>query len=244
MQVLFPGKSVEDLSEYDFMVLLQATSTRAANHAVVRNYAIPFSGPQCYVQRRTKSLLSQEPRVSGQATPARTLDFMWLQCAACEKWRRVDKLTGHFFENKHWHREVILRRRRELLADSPTLAQFLTEWREISGAVADDLTFDLCAELFMDNGFSHLLDPHFKINWRFFLEDVLRSWEISCEDVTSKLNEYWSSQSGVKFACSELSNCSCHEPDDWSLQDREIPWTQFSTGIDVVVFWRPLPSRC
>ena len=124
-----PGKivAVEDLSEADFEELLQRTSARGANHAVVRNYLVQFSGPQCWTQRSEAAVMNIEARVEGVHVVYRPKDFEWLECGTCKRWRRVDLSTARIFSNCQWRQHEYETRRLELCTSFPRLLESLQQ---------------------------------------------------------------------------------------------------------------------
>ena len=97
-----PDIVVTDFSEADFVELLQRTSARGANHAIVRNYVTKFSGPQSWVQRSDAVIMSVDARVKGRSMSYQPKEFELLWCNECKRWRRVDLDTGRLFSNWHW----------------------------------------------------------------------------------------------------------------------------------------------
>ena len=124
VQAFRSGATIANLTEAEFMRCLQATSTRAANHSVVRNYLVAFSGPQCYSQRDDAALLGLEPTVSGVRAPYKTKEFAWLQCNVCSKWRRVDRPTAFLYDSRTWKSADVSLRRREFLEAFPGFPAF------------------------------------------------------------------------------------------------------------------------
>ena len=220
------------------MAVLQATSTRAANRAVVRNYAAPFSGPQCYCQKSSRILLEQEPRVSGAGVATRIPEFMWLQCSDCVKWRRVDLPTGRFFDARVWRQELRKERRRALLSKWPSVVPFLHGWWEVAEFDVGCFDVQFFQVLLRDNGFEELVDGDKEVALLELLEDFLLHYDCASVDVSDRLVAYWNAQGGVRFVCADLSDCACVDADDWDVRRAPVDFDRCSLGQSVVVYWR------
>ena len=79
--------TLEDLTEHEFQELLRRTSQDAHNYSVIKNYCVPFSGPQSFIQRRDEALMHMEPgpRPAKQSANAVSSEFQWLQCDTCDQ---------------------------------------------------------------------------------------------------------------------------------------------------------------
>ena len=110
-----------ELSEADFVELLRRTSTRGANHAIVRNYVTRFSGPQSWAQRCDAGVMSVEAQIQGRSVNYRPNEFELLECSDCQRWRRVDLDTARLFSNWHWLQHEYDARRAALMVCCPNL---------------------------------------------------------------------------------------------------------------------------
>ena len=217
-----PAAELASISKSELMTVLQATSTRAANRAVVRNYAVPFSGSQCYCQRASSSLFQQEPRAMGVGLPLRAGDFVWLQCSDCRKWRRVDLPAGRLFDAQVWRQKSQAERRRSLLSTWPSLLPFLHEWWEVAEVDKAAVCLHLFQSLLQENGFAELLDADNEASLLELLDEFLLHYGCASVDISDRLVEHRNAQGGAQFVCADLSNCACSDVGDWDVRSCPI----------------------
>ena len=212
-----PGIATEDLSEADFVELLQRTSTRPSNHGVVRNYLVAFSGPQSWVQRAEAAVMDLEPRVEGRRVEYRPKEFEWLQCAACERWRRVDLSTVRVFANWHWRHHEHEERKADLCASFPRLLERLRQFVAWDGgsAAAAASSCSSGIDVAAVEAFLELVDMHEAFdaeNHRGLLELVLlecRRRNRPCPDVQREVEALQNAEPGPMFRCEMLSKTTC-----------------------------------
>ena len=219
--------SVEDLSEAAFVELLKRTSSRAANHGIVRNYAVAFSGPQSWVQRSDAGVMELEPLIEGRRVEFRPKDFEWLQCSgACQRWRRVDLSTARAFSNWHWRQHEREERRAALCGSFPRLPA------EVGKCVASDggggsrgavaagdarmphLDIDVVGAYLERAGLQDALSEEHRWGLLELVAVECRRRNRPCGAVQLQLEALQNEASGPVFRCEMLANTTCEDACD------------------------------
>ena len=128
LQAIRDAASLDDVTEEEFQMALHRTAAVAVNHQVTRSYGTPFAGPQSLFQRHDAALMQMEPGPRAGGHAGSTPEFLWLQCDACDRQRRVDQATFDLFHNATWNADAKARRRQDLLEAHPTLERRLRTW--------------------------------------------------------------------------------------------------------------------
>jgi len=241
-----PGNivAVEDLSEADFEELLQRTSSRGANHAVVRNYIVQFSGPQCWTQRSDAAVMNIEPRVAGVHVDYRPKDFEWLECGTCERWRRVDLATARLFSNCHWRRHEYEVRKLELRRSFPRLLESLQQMISWDGGSAaarglsrPSVDSEAVAIFLESVGLHEVLAPKYRRGLLELIVVECRRRDRLCGAVQREVEAFQNEDSGPAFRCDMLSVTTCEDTcDDKQLFARH-DLALYCEGADVTVHW-------
>jgi len=142
LSVLEAGATPETASELAFHRALQATDERMRCSNWFRGIAQEFlyRGPQCFFQRDDLAKLhfdfstarAEYLKDRAPATGTRNGAFLVLQCAQCEKWRRVDTKTFALHRPEVWNRRQRTGRRRDLLARAPWMQRVCDAWLRAS----------------------------------------------------------------------------------------------------------------
>ena len=198
----FAGATIEDVTEGEFMEALKRTSARAANHAVVRNYLVAHSGPQCFIQRFDQALMALEPRAPHTAA-VRPKAFEWIECSRCKK-----TATGgcgdmeRLFANRTWLRETDALERRRLHSDYPRLSGLLTEW--FLHGVPTDRVVKLrhVEKVLKSNGLSSVWeDGGYRIALLDCVSDLAVQHVCRCEEIQEMIVDLWNKRDGQAFDC-------------------------------------------
>ena len=237
LQTVRMGATIEDVTEGEFMEALKRTSARAANHAVVRNYLVAHSGPQCFIKRFDQALMALEPRAPHTAA-VRPKAFEWIECSRCKKTATGRCGNGASICKPHLAVRNGCARATSVALRLPRLSGLLTDW--FLHGVPTDRVVKLrhVEKVLKSNGLSSVWeDGGYRIALLDCVSDLAVQHVCRCEEGQEMIAELWNKRDGQAFDCVMLCDCSCEEPCDWNQARRLFGLQQYFPGCNVTVHW-------
>lgn len=217
---------MNDVTEREFMVALERTSTSMRNWTVTRNFkrACQYKGPQSFghASNAQRMHFDVDDTVSGKSgTTDVDFPFQVLLCEACNNYRRVDDSTYKTFENRGFLYDEVREQILHMVHEYPSMLHDLqSRISETSPPISLDVYNALfkCTDTDASSPSSYVLPYDHTLRCMMLFEETSTYMGIELDHAfLNAYTEAWNQQQGPAFKCDMLINCSCVQTCDWKL---------------------------